>query len=71
MKEDIRYYIDELKKDKDLILHHFESHIKHLEFNAWRYRNDERKSEDGGVESYYTRLVRNKRVYNIIKLLLK
>ena len=76
MKEDLQYYIDELKKDKEEILHHFEAHIKSLEFKAIRYRDFEgrRKSfpkGEGCVESYYDRVVRNKRVYNILKFLLK
>ena len=68
--KDLKYYIGELKKDKELILNHFESHIRKLEFKARKYRNVD-VTEPGGVESYYDRLVRNKRVYNILKFLLK
>ena len=72
MKEDLQYYIDELKKDKEEILHHFEAHIKSLEFKAVKYRHcDHRGDGEGSVDSYYDRVVRNKRVYNILKFLLK
>ena len=56
--------VEQLKKDKDFLIAHLERQIHELEFKAHKYRSAE-------GSDYYERLADMKRVYNIIKYLLR
>lgn len=56
--------VEQLKKDREFLLQHMEQQIRELEFKAHKYRNAE-------GSDYYERLTCMKRVYNIVKYLLR